>query len=86
MNEDKKNIKQMIEFQNELWNLTQKYVGPTDETSVFATSGIMLKVAMQLYSVVLTDEAIMDLLDHVKTNIPETSNSMKELMGKRTLH
>ena len=49
-------------------------------------SGMMLKVAMQLYSVVLTDEAIMDLLDYVKINVPETSEKMKELIGERTLH
>jgi len=78
--------KQLIEFQNELWKLTQKYVKSENSTSVLVTSGMMLKVAMQLYSVVLTDEAIMDLLDHVKTNIPETSEKMKELIGERTLH
>jgi len=78
--------KQLIEFQNELWKLTQKYVESENSTSVLVTSGMMLKVAMQLYSVVLTDEAIMDLLDHVKTNIPETSEKMKELIGERTLH
>ena len=80
------NEKQLIEFQNELWKLTQKYVESENSTSVLVTSGMMLKVAMQLYSVVLTDEAIMDLLDHVKTNIPETSEKMKELIGERTLH
>ena len=78
--------KQLIEFQNELWKLTQKYVESENSTSVLVTSGMMLKVAMQLYSVVLSDEAIMDLLDHVKTNIPETSEKMKELIGERTLH
>ena len=80
------NEKQLIEFQNELWKLTQKYVESENSTSVLVTSGMMLKVAMQLYYVVLTDEAIMDLLDHVKTNIPETSEKMKELIGERTLH
>ena len=80
------NEKQLIEFQNELWKLTQKYVESENSTSVLVTSGMMLKVAMQLYSVVLTDEAIIDLLDHVKTNIPETSEKMKELIGERTLH
>ena len=80
------NEKQLIEFQNELWKLTQKYVESDDSTNVLTMSGMMLKVAMQLYSVVLTDEAIMDLLDHVKTNIPETSEKMKELIGERTLH
>lgn len=78
--------KQILEFQDELWNLTQKYVGTTDEDSVLATSAMLLKVTMQLYSVVLSDEEIIYLLDHVKNNIPETSKSMKELMGKRTLH
>ena len=78
--------KQLIEFQNELWKLTQKYVESEDSTSVLVMSGLMLKVAMQLYSVVLTDEAIIDLLDYVKTNIPETSEKMKELIGERTLH
>ena len=80
------NEKQLIEFQNELWKLTQKYVESDDSTNVLTMSGMMLKVAMQLYSVVLTDEAIIDLLDHVKTNIPETSEKMKELIGERTLH
>ena len=86
MDRRKMNEKQLIEFQNELWKLTQKYVESENSTSVLVTSGMMLKVAMQLYSVVLTDEAIMDLLDHVKTNIPETSEKMKELIGERTLH
>jgi len=80
------NEKQLIEFQNELWKLTQKYVESDDSTNVLTMSGMMLKVAMQLYSVVLTDEAIMDLLDYVKINVPETSEKMKELIGERTLH
>ena len=76
------NEKQLIEFQNELWKLTQKYVESDDSTNVLTSSGMMLKVAMQLYSVVLTDEAIMDLLDYVKINVPETSEKMKELIEK----
>ena len=80
------NEKQLIEFQNELWKLTQKYVESDDSTNVLTMSGMMLKVAMQLYSVVLTAEAIMDLLDYVKINVQETSEKMKELIGERTLH
>jgi len=42
---------------------------------------------MELYTVILSDEEIENLLDHiVKTALPENRAKMSQKIGERTLH
>ncbi|SVA19731.1 uncharacterized protein METZ01_LOCUS72585 [marine metagenome] len=71
----------------QLWDIVNEHVGPTDKTQLLATSGMMLKTALELYTVVLSDEEIENLLDHVVRNaIPKNRAKMSEKLGERVLH
>ena len=48
---------------------------------------MMLKTALELYTVILSDDEIENLLDHVVRNaIPQNRAKMTEKLGERTLH
>ena len=75
------------EISRKLWDIVNEHVGPTDKTELLATSGMMLKTALELYTVILSDDEIENLLDHVVRNaIPQNRAKMTEKMGERVLH
>jgi len=70
-----------------LWDIVNDHVGPADSTELLATSGMMLKVALELYTVVLSDKEIEHLLEHIVMKaLPKNREKMTEKMGERTLH
>ena len=78
---------ELQEISRKLWDIVNEHVGPTDKTELLATSGMMLKTALELYTVVLSDEEIEHLLDHVVKNaLPQNRAKMSEKMGGRVLH
>ena len=78
--------KELQIISGKLWDIVNEHVGPTDKTELLATSGMMLKVALELYTVVLDDEAIEGLLQTVAASIPQNRAKMTEKLGERTLH
>ena len=70
----------------ELWAIVNKHVGPTDQSILFALSGSMMKIAIQMYTVVLKDEDIEGGLDIVAGDIPKMREQMSSQIGERTLH
>jgi hypothetical protein len=79
--------KELQEISQKLWDIVNDHVGPQDPSQLLATSGMMMKVAMELYTVILSDEEIENLLDHiVKTALPENRAKMSQKIGERTLH
>ena len=78
---------ELQEISRKLWDIVNEHVGPTDKTELLATSGMMLKTAVELYTVILSDDEIENLLDHVVRNaIPQNRAKMTEKMGERVLH
>jgi len=73
-------------IQNELWAIVNQHVGPEDQGVILAMSGSMIAIAIELYTVVLTDEDIESLLEVVVKDIPRIRNIMTKKIGKRTLH
>lgn len=73
-------------IQNQLWDVVNQYVGPEDKETVFALSGTMMAIAMELYTVLLSDEDIEGVLEHVANDIPRLREKMVKRLGKRTLH
>ena len=79
--------KELQIISGKLWDIVNEHVGPTDKTEQLATSGMMLKTALELYTVNLSDDEIENLLDHVVRNaIPQNRAKMTEKLGERTLH
>ena len=79
--------KELQVISQKLWDIVNEHVGPADKTELLATSGMMMKTALELYSVVLSDEEIENLLDHiVKSSLPKTRETMTEKLGERPLH
>jgi hypothetical protein len=79
-------VKEMKVIQKKLWDIANEHVGPTDKEDILATGGCMIKVALELYSVILTDEDIMGMLDFIKGNLPTHREQMRDKMGERTVH
>ena len=78
---------ELQEISRKLWDIVNEHVGPTDKTELLATSGMMLKTALELYTVILSDDEIENLLDHgVRNAIPQNRAKMTEKMGERVLH
>ena len=53
---------------------------------LLAVSGSMLNIAIELYTVVLKDEDIENLLDVVVGDIPKMRTKIRKRLGKRMLH
>ena len=73
-------------IQNELWDVVNKHVEPEDHEVILALSGSMMAIAIELYTVVLTDEDIESLLEAVAKDIPLIRKKMGNQIGKRILH
>ena len=73
-------------IQNGLWNVVNQHVGPEDQEVILALSGSMMAIAIELYTVVLADEDIENLLEVVVKDIPTIRKNMTKKMGERTLH
>jgi len=76
----------LLQIQKELWDVVNSHIEPQEVQKVFALSGSMMKIAVQLYTVVLEDEEIETMLSVVKSDIPTIRKTMTEKMGKRVLH
>ena len=73
-------------IQNELWDVVNQHVGPEDQEVVLALSGSMMAIAIELYTILLQDEDIEGILEHVAADIPKIRKKMSKKMGKRILH
>ena len=76
----------LLQIQKELWDVVNSHIEPQEVQKVFALSGSMMKIAVQLYTVVLEDEEIETMLSVIKSDIPTIRKTMTEKMGKRVLH
>ena len=79
-------IERISLIEKELWDVVNNHVGPEDRTAVLALSGCMIKVALQLYTIVLRDEDIEGVLEVVAEDIPKLRANMQSQIGERTLH
>ena len=79
-------IERISLIEKELWDVVNNHVGPEDRTAVLALSGCMIKVALQLYTIVLQDEDIEGVLEVVAEDIPKLRANMQSQIGERTLH
>ena len=80
------NEEDFLKIQNELWNVVNQYVGPEDTEVIFALSGSMMGIAIELYSILLTDEDIEDILEDVVKDIPKIRKKMIKSLGKKVVH
>ena len=79
-------IERISLIEKELGDVVNNHVGHEDRTAVLALSGCMIKVALQLYTIVLQDEDIEGVLEVVAEDIPKLRANMQSQIGERTLH
>ena len=84
------NDSDLAELQKDLINLLSKHIDPEDPGTLLRSSGVLLKVAIQLYTVGLkNNQDIEKVLDFAKTSIDplrkQTINYILE-NEKRVLH
>ena len=73
-------------IQNGLWDVVNQHVGPEDQEVILALSGSMMAIAIELYTILLQDEDIEDILEVVAKDIPRIRKNMAKKMSKRILH
>ena len=73
-------------IQAELYKIAEANVQPDDSAGLLATSAMMLKTALELYTVVLDDEAIMKVLEIAVNDLPKERGRMCNQMGQVTIH
>ena len=74
------------EINHELWDVVNKHVGPEDRGVLLALSGSMIKIAIELYTVILEDNDIQSVLQTVAEDITKMRENMQQNIGERTLH
>ena len=80
---------EIIVLQQEVFSVVEKYIQPDDIQSLLLTSGILLKTAIQLYTVGLVDnEEVEKILDFSKSSIEPLREKTKLMIDieNRTLH
>ena len=83
---DKDHIELLREVHNEVYKIAQEKIGHDDPTKVLAVSGVLMKIAIELYTVVLDDDSIVGLLDRISEDVPRIRESMEKSIGERVLH
>jgi|TARA_R110002020_G_scaffold154730_4_gene335414 hypothetical protein len=78
----------IADIQQDLWNVVSKYLGPhdSDAAGLFAVSGSMMKISLQLYTIVMKDQEIKDTLEEISTDLPSLRKKMYDKLGDRILH
>ena len=70
----------------QLWDIVNEHLGPEDPNAVMMLSGAMLKVCLELYTVVLQDQDIENLLDVTKVDLPRIRANLAGMIGDRVVH
>ena len=75
-------------IQKQLWDVVNQHVGPEDQQVIFALSGTMMAIAIQLYTVILQDEDIEGILEHIANDIDDTftPNDQADFVTKINIH
>ena len=84
MNED--HLELLREVHNEVYKIAQERIGHDDPTKVLVVSGVLMKIAIQLYTVVLDDDSIVELLDRISEDVPKIRETMEKSLGERVIH
>lgn len=77
---------EMREFQQELWDLFTKRIGPEADGHLLMVAGTMIESAVELYTCVLSDEDITRLFKEIIDTIPECREKMAARLGTLTIH
>ena len=81
-----KEMEKMRQVQKELWDVVNNHIGPEDRSNLLMLSGSMIKIAIELYTVILEDDDIEGVLEVVANDLPQIRAKMSEKIGERVLH
>lgn len=84
--EESLNIKDMTEFQQELYALTTKYMRRDQPSSLYMCCGVMLKTVVQMYISVISEETIEKILLEAVKSIPMLKENMDKSFAETTYH
>jgi hypothetical protein len=77
-------LESMQSLQREVYELVQKQVKSDDITTAYMCAGILMKTAIELYTIGMDDENIENLFDTVKESIPDIRSKLA--LEKPVLH
>ena len=82
----KPDMERLKEIQSQFYKVAEANVSPDNRNDLLATAAMMLKVSLELYTVVLDDEAIVKVMEVAANDLPRARNSMSDSLGKATIH
>lgn len=81
---------EMAEFQQFVWDQVSEYMQEEDTIDgLYMTAAVLMKTAIELYSMVLDDEDVIKVMEETHSSIPQLREQVLKLMqveDKRTLH
>ena len=77
--------REMDELNHKIWNLLETYTSNKDD--LLMSAAVLMKSAVQLYTVVMNDEDIAAILSHeIVESIPTLRAKLEDGLYKRTIH
>ena len=76
----------MREFAQEIYKACEKRVSPTEINTTYMCAGILMKIAIEMYTVGMKDEAIISLLGVIGESIPDIRQRIEGAMKEVTVH
>lgn len=77
---------QMREFAQEIYKACEKRVSPTEINTAYMCAGVLMKIAIEMYTVGMKNEDIVSLLEVVGESVPDIRKRMEGEISGVTLH
>lgn len=76
----------MRDFQQEIYKACEKRVSPTEINTTYMCAGILMKIAIEMYTIGMKDDAIVSLLEVVGESVPDIRKKIEGQLSEVTLH
>ena len=76
----------MHEFAQEIYSACEKRVSPTEINTTYMCAGILMKIAIEMYTIGMKDDAIVSLLEVVGESVPDIRKKVEGELSEVTLH
>ena len=87
MSENIERTKEMMqEFAQEIYTACEKRISPTEINTTYMCAGMLMKIAIEMYTVGMKDDAIVSLLEVIGESIPDIRKRVEGAISEVTVH
>ena len=73
-------------FAQEIYKACEKRISPTEINTTYMCAGMLMKIAIEMYTVGMKDEAIVSLLEVIGESVPNIRKRVEGAMSEITFH